>query len=35
MKCLLVTIAIGENYLKEYNNLFYKSQKNYALKKWL
>ena len=32
MKCLLVTIAIGENYLIEYNNLFYKSQKNYALK---
>ena len=32
MKCLLVTIAIGEKYLKEYNNLFYESQKNYALK---
>lgn len=30
MKCLLVTIAIGEKYLKEYNNLFYESQKNYA-----
>jgi hypothetical protein len=32
MKCLLVTIAIGEKYLREYNNLFYKSQKKYALK---
>jgi hypothetical protein len=32
MKCLLVTIAIGEKYLEEYKNLFYESQKNYALK---
>lgn len=32
MKCLLVTIAIGEKYLNEYNNLFYESQKNYAVK---
>lgn len=32
MKCLLVTIAIGERYLAEYNNLFYESQKNYAFK---
>lgn len=32
MKCLLVTIAIGDAYLTEYNNLFYESQKNYALK---
>jgi len=32
MKVLLVTIAIGEKYLAEYNNLFYESQKNYALK---
>jgi hypothetical protein len=32
MKVLLVTIAIGEKYLIEYNRLFYKSQKDYALK---
>jgi hypothetical protein len=32
MKVLLLTIAIGENYLVEYNNLFYESQKEYALK---
>ena len=32
MKCLLVTIAIGEKYLKEYTELFYKSQRDYAVK---
>lgn len=32
MKVLLTTIAIGQKYLEDYNNLFYKSQKNYALK---
>ena len=32
MRCLLVTIAIGEKYLEQYYNLFYESQKNYALK---
>ena len=32
MKVLLVTIAIGEKYLEDYYNLFYESQKNYALK---
>ena len=32
MKVLLVTIAIGEKYLEEYNTLFYESQKKYALK---
>lgn len=32
MKCLLVTIVIGEKYLEEYYKLFYESQKNYALK---
>jgi len=32
MKVILVAIAIGEKYLNEYINLFYKSQKNYALK---
>lgn len=32
MKVILVTIAIGEKYLQEYNNLFYESQSNYALK---
>jgi hypothetical protein len=32
MKVLLTTIAIGDNYLAEYKNLFYNSQKNYALK---
>ena len=32
MKVLLVTIAIGEKYLAEYNNLFYESQYNYAKK---
>ena len=32
MKVLLVTIAIGEKYLLEYNNLFRESQINYALK---
>lgn len=32
MKVLLITIAIGQKYLEDYNNLFYKSQKNYALK---
>jgi len=32
MKCLLVTIAIGKNYFTEYYNLFYESQKKYALK---
>lgn len=31
-KILLVTIAIGEKYLKQYNELFYESQKKYALK---
>jgi|LakMenEpi03Aug12_release.lakeMendotaPanAssembly.Ray.scaffolds.fasta_scaffold591774_2 hypothetical protein len=31
-KVLLVTIAIGEQYIKEYENLFFESQKNYALK---
>lgn len=32
MKVLLVTIAIGEKYLDEYKSLFYKSQRNYAMK---
>jgi len=32
MKVILVTIAIGEKYLEEYNNLFYESQYNYAKK---
>jgi hypothetical protein len=32
MKVLLVTIAVGEKYLEEYNNLFRQSQENYALK---
>ena len=32
MKVLLVTIAVGEQYLQEYNNLFYESQHKYALK---
>ena len=32
MKVLLVTIAVGEKYLTEYNNLFYESQYNYAKK---
>ena len=32
MKVLLLTIAIGEKYLTEYNDLFYESQKIYALK---
>jgi len=32
MKVILVTIAIGEKYLTDYNNLYYESQKNYALK---
>ena len=32
MNCLLVTIAIGEKYLQQYYDLFYESQKNYALK---
>lgn len=32
MKCLLVTIAIGKNYLEQYYNLFYESQRKYALK---
>jgi hypothetical protein len=32
MKVLLVTIAIGQQYLQEYNNLFYESQSKYALK---
>jgi hypothetical protein len=32
MKVLLVTIAIGDKYLTEYNNLFYESQKKYAFK---
>lgn len=32
MKVLLVTLAIGEKYIKKYNNLFRKSQQNYALK---
>jgi len=32
MKVLLVTIAIGEKYLTEYINLFYESQKKYAIK---
>lgn len=32
MKILLITIAIGEKYLKEYKNLFYESQLKYALK---
>jgi len=32
MKVILVTIAIGEKYLAEYNNLFYQSHYNYAKK---
>lgn len=32
MKVLLVTIAVGEKYLEEYNNIFYESQYNYAKK---
>jgi hypothetical protein len=32
MKVLLTTIACGEKYLEEYNNLFYESQKKYAIK---
>jgi hypothetical protein len=32
MKILLVTIAIGEQYLDQYNRLFKKSQESYALK---
>lgn len=32
MKILLVTLAIGENYLKEYNLIWMKSQSNYAAK---
>ena len=32
MKVLLTTVAIGEKYLEEYNNLFGESQRNYALK---
>lgn len=32
MKCLLVSMAIGKKYLDQYYNLFYESQKNYALK---
>jgi hypothetical protein len=32
MKVLLATMAIGPDYLAEYNNLFYKSHKEYALK---
>ncbi len=32
MKVLLVTVAIGEQYLKQYYNLFYESQYNYAIK---
>jgi hypothetical protein len=32
MKVLLVTVAIGEKYLEEYNDLFYESQSKYALK---
>jgi hypothetical protein len=32
MKVILVTIAIGDKYIEEYKNLFYESQKNYALK---
>jgi alpha-N-acetylglucosamine transferase len=31
-KVLLITIAIGENFLKEYNRLFRESQENYAKK---
>jgi len=31
-KVLLITIAIGEKYLKEYEKLFFESQKNYASK---
>lgn len=33
MKCCLVTICIGEKYLKEYNKFFKPSQEKYA-KKW-
>lgn len=32
MKCCLVTICIGEKYLKEYNKFFKPSQENYAKK---
>ena len=32
MKVLLITIAIGEEYLLQYKDLFYESQQNYALK---
>jgi hypothetical protein len=32
MKVLLTTIAIGEKYMAEYYDLFYESQKQYALK---
>jgi hypothetical protein len=32
MKNLLVSLAIGEKYINEYNNLFFKSQLNYARK---
>ena len=32
MKVLLVTLAIGQKYLEEYNQLFRKSQETYALK---
>jgi hypothetical protein len=32
MKVLLVTIAVGDKYLKEYKSLFYESQKRYAAK---
>lgn len=32
MKVLLITIAVGEKYLKEYEKLFKKSQENYAKK---
>jgi len=32
MKVLLITIAIGDKYVRQYNDLFYESQKNYALK---
>ena len=32
MNCCLVTICIGDKYIKEYNRLFRKSQENYAKK---
>ena len=32
MKVLLVTIALGDKYLEQYNNLFQQSQQDYAFK---